>query len=297
MPASTMWRYSSREHVGHGEDELLLARVVLVDEPVGAGRSDHREKGVDDVGRRDGGAEVRDVALDGGRVVAERAGADPRVADLLLALATRRRGLAARAIDGGVVLAVEAGKRLAVTARRQVAGRSLADDRPELDPVNALVEVGDPVGLSHLAVVDHVEADLHLLADRLGGRVRDHPVAPLPRGLVGRRTRGHQLGERSRPDQTAGVCREDSVHVPSVVLVSLPLGRSASASPAAVSRDPSHRDGHRRPRRTRRDGSTIRPPRTAACVLSTQKARRVGDFRIDRPRGHAWRALRRRARP
>ena len=30
-----------REHVGHGEDELLLARVVLVDEPVGAGRSDH----------------------------------------------------------------------------------------------------------------------------------------------------------------------------------------------------------------------------------------------------------------
>ena len=67
------------QRVGDGEDELLLARVVLVAQPVDAGRSDDGEEGVGDVDARERALEAGDVALERGGVVVDRPGAEPEL--------------------------------------------------------------------------------------------------------------------------------------------------------------------------------------------------------------------------
>ena len=58
------------QRVRHGEDELLLARVVLVAEPVDACRSDDGEEHVGHVDARERTLQAGDVALERGGVVA-----------------------------------------------------------------------------------------------------------------------------------------------------------------------------------------------------------------------------------
>ena len=62
-----------------------------------------------------------------------------------------------------VVLDVELGEREPVAARR-IDAAPLGCHHPRLDPARALVEIGDPARLAHLAVVDDVDARLRLPA-------------------------------------------------------------------------------------------------------------------------------------
>ena len=65
------------QRVGDREDELLLARVVLVPEPVDARRGDDRQEGVGDVDAGQRRLKPRDVALERGAVVGDRPRAEP----------------------------------------------------------------------------------------------------------------------------------------------------------------------------------------------------------------------------
>ena len=67
------------QRVGDGEDELLLARVVLVAQPVDARRRDDGQERVGHVDARERALQAGDVALERGGVVADRAGAEPEL--------------------------------------------------------------------------------------------------------------------------------------------------------------------------------------------------------------------------
>jgi hypothetical protein len=111
-----------------------------------------------------------------------------------------------------VELLVEPGEVLAVAARRQDAG-AVELHHARLEPGHALVQVGDPGGLAHLAVVDDVDAGLGLAAHLVGDRL-------LQRALIGVLVVGlaavlelEELEQLGRPDQAAGVRSEDFVGV------------------------------------------------------------------------------------
>ena len=175
------------QRVGEREHELLLAGVVLVLEPVRAGRRDHRQEAVDAVVLvpGEGRLEVGDVTVERGAVVGQRAGAHPRHARAGgrgLLVGQRARGGGVALADGGLVERVDrgigAGERLAVAARREHA-RALELDRAHLEAADPLVQVGDPAGLAHLAVVDDVDPDLDLLSDDVDRRpLRRHSGRP-----------------------------------------------------------------------------------------------------------------------
>ena len=205
------------ERVGEREYELLLGGVVLVLEPVRARGRDHREEPLDAVVLGQGRLEVRDVAVERGAVVVERAGAHPRHRcrpRVVVGVGARGGGVALA--HGRLVERVERGvrarERLAVAARGQHA-RALERYGTDLEAADPLVQVRDPAGLAHLAVVDDVDPGLDLLAydveDRVSQALLVCVLVDALTPLLGREKR-QQL---RRPDQAPGVGRKDSVHV------------------------------------------------------------------------------------
>ena len=205
------------ERVGDREDELLLARVVLVAQPVDARRSHDREECVGHLDASERALEAGDVALERGGVVLDRPGAEPEPS-LGLDLGRARPLLALDAHlvldlagERGVVLGVELREGLPVAARRQDVA-ALERHHPPLEPADALVEVGDPGGLAHLAVVDDVDSRPrlapHHVVDGVGERLL---VRRLVDGLAARLGREEvQQGAWTR--EAAGVRGQDPVH-------------------------------------------------------------------------------------
>ena len=107
---------------------------------------------------------------------------------------------------------VELGERLhfarpgPAAPRRRIAAR--------LEAREALVHVVDEPGLAHLAVVDHVDSEPHLLVHDVADR------RPEPNGVRGRvhgparRSRGDHLEQIDGPRKAARVGREDPVRAP-----------------------------------------------------------------------------------
>jgi hypothetical protein len=208
------------QRVGEREHELLLARVVLVLEPVRAGRRHHREEALDDIALvfGQGRLEVRDVTVDRRAVIGERTRADPDhalIGAVAVVLGQEVRGGAATLADRGPVEGVERGVRarecLAIAARGEHAG-ALKLDRADLEPAHALVQIRDPARLAHLPVVGDVDPDLDLAADHVvHGCFQRAPVGVLVdrlAALLGRQERQQLSGA----DQASGMGRKDSVH-------------------------------------------------------------------------------------
>ena len=175
------------ERVGDRRDVGLVRGIVVVGEiePDLAGR--HR--GQKHLGRGDpleGGLQGGDVLLDVGLAPpGDRAVTRPEPGPL------RREGL--------IILREQAGLNL---GRRRPRGTVEARD--------AFGHVGGKGDLTHLAIAEHIDPDGGLLVDHLGHRgvdlaceVRVGPHLPLLLAC-------HQLHERQRPRQTAGVRGQDT---------------------------------------------------------------------------------------
>ena len=207
-PESTIALYSTRQRIRERVDELLLRRVVLVLQPVRAGGRDDREEALR-VHALERGAQVRDVVVDRGAVVLDRAGAhvDARRRRRDLVLGERAEHLL-------VVLRVGARERLPVAARWQE--RVLRSELARPDAADPVVEVGDPVRLAELAVADDVDPAVGLAPDDVGDlglqRLR---VGRLVVGLAAL-DRGLERQQGRRPDEASHV-RGTNAHV------SLPL--------------------------------------------------------------------------
>ena len=228
IPASRIARYSIAQRVGERVDELLLGGVVLVAEPVDARRRDARDEGVDDVDALERRREVRDVLVDVAADVLDRAVADPEqpgrllVLAVLLAVGVDRHELGVEARGPSVRLGIEPG------GQRHVGRRHLA----RRDARHAVVDVGDPARLAHLAVVDDVHADLRLLGDHVGDRALEVAVERVGVVLVVGLTRlegGRQVSRAS-----AGCRRGWSGSGPSVSPYARSNSSCRSASPRNV---------------------------------------------------------------
>src|SRR6185436_5423632 len=150
-----------------------LRPVVLVPHvDLGACRRDGGHEDVDDAKTLDRGLQVRDVALDGSSLVADRAYADGPGSD-------RRPEGAVAAVEEYVGrlqrIRVELGEAILVAAAKR---RALVLFAP--DAVEALGHVPLPDRLSELAVVDDVGPGLDLPAHDVGDSVPQLLLRSLP---------------------------------------------------------------------------------------------------------------------
>ena len=199
--------------IGDGEEELFLRGVVLVLEPVlhGAGG----DGGQVDFRRGcslKAGAEVVDVRLHVG-VTDVADGADAhRLIDAVLPGGRRR----AVGTDLEVLREI-----LEVAPTDSAHARSVRVHGPNLQTVQALAHIVAEAGLADLAVVDAVDAVLHLQPDVLcddaphvGGELR---VVHLLAAALGH----YALSDVSGPGQRSGVHGEDPVCAPKHVATPL----------------------------------------------------------------------------
>ena len=182
-----------------GFGQILVALVVFV-LAVGndRGRRRHRQETLDHLHRLQRRLEVVDVLLEQSLPgVFDRRDRD-RIGDRLDVVL-------------GIEHLVEVGEALAVGALgERVAGGRV--ERPPLEPGNPLDDVLRPGNaLAELAVADHVDADLGLLADHLGDRLLE--VRGVRRGVIALALLlgAQMLPDRLRADQAADVGGENSV--------------------------------------------------------------------------------------
>ena len=151
--------------VGDRNEVLLLGPVIRVLLPVlDAGRGDSRDEGLLGLRAREGGLEIFDIRL---HVLVALVGDGPGAHHVHGPC----RGTGHRATEPLVEL--WKGPHLS-RATPRAAGRVLVRD----ESGQALVDVRNEARLAHLAVVDHVQAELGLLADDVSHRGPTRVVYP-----------------------------------------------------------------------------------------------------------------------
>ena len=165
-----------------------------------ARRCRDRQEGLVDAGRLRRGSQVVDVALQlEEAVVRNRAHADsvvPRDVRPILAVAA--------SLEFGIEL-MEA---LAVAASRKGIG---ALDLTQLEAAEPLQCIEGPArGLAELTIIRHVDPRLHLTRDHVADRVFQRRVERLLLDWLPALSRAHELEELGRPDEAAGVRRENA---------------------------------------------------------------------------------------
>ena len=180
---------------------------------------------------------MSDIPLECRGVVLDGPGAEP-----LLAQRFELAGLLGRRLRGrddahlvrnsprklGIVLGVELREGLPIAARRKD-GPALGGHEPRLDSGDALVQVGDPVRLAHLAVVDDVDPCVDLPPDDLADRVDQRLLVPRRVDRCAVLHRDEVVEQRSRPRKAARMRGEDPVRHDS-----LPVRATSATGPSAL---------------------------------------------------------------